>query len=153
MRYENNQARFESTVRDRSLRSSPFITGIRADSVAVEAAIRYSENSQRGIGKDDLRRRLARYLFLLEAGAVSATGGVYSSSAQTVWHRRATRNRLSPVAVLFTRVGGSRWPGCLRLGSLSTTTDAAACCLKEKEDVVEYTQYTSSSFALGWPLG
>ncbi len=57
------------------------LQGLGAHSVAVETAVYRGEGRRRRVGKVDLRRRFARFVLLLEAGAVSATGRLYSPLA------------------------------------------------------------------------
>src|SRR5215510_13719029 len=73
----------------------------------------------------DLRSGPAGDLSLLETGAVSATIGLDCPVAAQAWCECAPGDRLSPRAVLCSRVGGSRGQGCLRLANLSEEVAAA----------------------------
>ena len=106
-------------------------TGARlgTHSVSVEAAIHRGEADQPRVGTGHLRRCPPGDVPLLEAGAVPATISLHGPTAQKARHCCAAGDRLSPAAILFSRLGRSRRPCGVWLASLSEAAQAALCCL------------------------
>src|SRR5579885_2548341 len=85
----------------------------RTNIAAIELWRRHTNTVPARTRARDLRRRSSRHLFLLETGSVPTTISLYRQIVEETRRSCTGCNRISPVAVFLSCLGGDRWKGHL----------------------------------------